>query len=378
LSPVGTDYWPNALYDAREGQFRDGLADGNMRVGGIMHYIELDMNNLRRWLRGQIGASGGNARNENGFIIYFSDRRNNRNTAGRETGEYGFEDVINPPNMTAPPNGALDAGEDLNANGVLDTYGQTPQNLPAGAAAPFDANSRPWTLVPPAAGAAPAAHATASLVARANRPVHYRRALKLVNGGINGGVNNIMDPNLGGVMIASENPVYIQGNFNATTASVVAEPNVPTAVVADSVTVLSNGWNDIRSFIQPNESQNRKATTTGYRVAIISGKTRAFPKPAWAANSFGSDGGAHNFMRALEDWDEVGVTQRYRGSFVSLFFSRQGNGSFKCCDSDAYVRGTRDWAFDTDFLLPTLLPPGTPMFRDVNTLTFRQLLRPTQ
>jgi hypothetical protein len=38
----------------------------------------------------------------------------------------------------------------------------------------------------------------------------------------------------------------------------------------------------------------------------------------------------------------------------------------------------RDMAFDTDFLLPSRLPPGTPMFRDVNTLTFRQLLRPTQ
>ena len=35
-------------------------------------------------------------------------------------------------------------------------------------------------------------------------------------------------------------------------------------------------------------------------------------------------------------------------------------------------------AFDSDFLTPSLLPPGTPMFRDVNTLTFRQLLRPTQ
>jgi len=28
--------------------------------------------------------------------------------------------------------------------------------------------------------------------------------------------------------------------------------------------------------------------------------------------------------------------------------------------------------------MPALLPPGTPMFRDVNTLTFRQILRPTQ
>ena len=63
---------------------------------------------------------------------------------------------------------------------------------------------------------------------------------------------------------------------------------------------------------------------------------------------------------------------------VSFFINRQAVGTFKCCDSDVYVRGPREWAFDTDFLLPARLPPGTPMFRDVNTLTFRQLLRPTQ
>jgi hypothetical protein len=63
---------------------------------------------------------------------------------------------------------------------------------------------------------------------------------------------------------------------------------------------------------------------------------------------------------------------------VSLYFNRQATGIFKCCDYDVYNPGTRAWEFDTNFLLPNLLPPGTPMFRDVNTLTFRQLLRPTQ
>ena len=38
----------------------------------------------------------------------------------------------------------------------------------------------------------------------------------------------------------------------------------------------------------------------------------------------------------------------------------------------------RLYTFDIDFLETPLLPPGTPSFRDVNTLTFRQLLRPTQ
>ncbi len=165
-------------------------------------------------------------------------------------------------------------------------------------------------------------------------------------------------------------------------------------IIADSVTVLSNRWNDIRSFNSPTNAKldydgstaekmlnYRSADTTGYRVAIVSGKTLPFPKPSYADASFGSDGGVHNFLRSLEDWfisSSSGVVQRYRGSMVSFFISRQATGSFKCCDADVYVRGDRDWQFDTDFLLPARLPPATPMFRDVNTLTLRQLLRPTQ
>ena len=111
----------------------------------------------------------------------------------------------------------------------------------------------------------------------------------------------------------------------------------------------------------------------------MSGKSRAFPQPSGTSASFGSDGGAHNFLRNLEYWTNTGVTQRYRGSLVSFFVSRQSTGTFKCCSYDVYDKpDVRDFQFDTDFLLPARLPPGTPMFRDVNTLTFRQLLRPTQ
>ena len=85
-----------------------------------------------------------------------------------------------------------------------------------------------------------------------------------------------------------------------------------------------------------------------------------------------------NFLRYLEDWN-VGSTVwiRYRGSIVSLFTSRQATGAFKCCNT-VYQWGQRQYLFDDDFLIPSQLPPGTPMFRGVNTLTFRQLLRPTQ
>jgi hypothetical protein len=36
----------------------------------------------------------------------------------------------------------------------------------------------------------------------------------------------------------------------------------------------------------------------------------------------------------------------------------------------------REYAFDTDFLNPALLPPLTPVFRDLNALGFTQETRP--
>jgi hypothetical protein len=384
------DYWPLALYDTREGQFRDGLRDVapnspySIRLGGIMNYIELDVANLSRWLQGlgaYAGGSGNQAKNENGFVVYFSDRRNNNNPATNdETGEYGMEDVVNTPNMLAP-SGQLETGEDVNQDNQLQNYGGTVQAMHVPlctvgcllTANPFAAGSGHMTVLPNAGGTNP----DPKLVARANRNTLFRRALKLVNGG----QGNLVLP---GLTIVSENPVYVQGNYNATAAAVNAANSAAAAIIADAVTLLSNNWNDIRSFTSPGWADNpdvaanldRDASSTGYRMAIISGKGRAFPKPAWADASFGSDGGVHNFFRLLENWDNQ--TVRYRGSMVSLYFNRQATGIFKCCDYDVYNPGTRAWEFDTNFLLPNLLPPGTPMFRDVNTLTFRQLLRPTQ
>jgi hypothetical protein len=36
----------------------------------------------------------------------------------------------------------------------------------------------------------------------------------------------------------------------------------------------------------------------------------------------------------------------------------------------------RSYAFDTEFLTPSLLPPNTPVFRDMNAVGFSQELRP--
>jgi hypothetical protein len=357
----GTDYWPLALYDTREGKLRDS-STGNIALGGIMHYVELDVNNLRRYLAGQIGTFGAQTRSDNGYIVYFSDRRNNRNTGGQETGEYGFEDVVNPGDAAGAPNNALDAGEDLNtivpAVATLETYGRVAVNIPASALTPF------------LAGALPTTTTTDVAAARANRPVHFRRALKLVNGAV--------APILPGLTIAAENPIYVQGNYNSEANDTTTGQHGAYAVIADAVTLLSNNWNDIRSFVSPASPASRTAVTTGYRMAIIAGKSVSFALPTYSpapTQDFGTDGGAHNFLRYLENW--AGHTLNYRGSIVSFYASRQAVGTFKCCTT-VYGAPTRAYVFDTEFLTPALLPPGTPMFRDVNTLTFRQMLRPNQ
>ena len=54
-----------------------------------------------------------------------------------------------------------------------------------------------------------------------------------------------------------------------------------------------------------------------------------------------------------------------------------GHRLYKCC-TNVYSPPTRGYRFDTEFLTLSLLPPKSPAFRDVNTKSFRQVLRPTQ
>jgi len=119
---------------------------------------------------------------------------------------------------------------------------------------------------------------------------------------------------------------------------------------------------------------NRAAAPTAYRAAIISGKGIPFPSVAGQAQDFGTDGGVHNFMRYLEQW---GGTLNYTGSIVSMYYNHQAIGLYNSGGNN-YSPPNRGYQFDTNFLNPLLLPPRTPMFRDINTTGFTQLLLPTQ
>ena len=152
------------------------------------------------------------------------------------------------------------------------------------------------------------------------------------------------------------------------------DTHVATALIADALTLLSNNWNDRNSLRGPYDLAQRTGATTWYRLAVIAGKGINFPyidtQPDW---DYGTDGGAHNFLRYIENWG--GQTLNYRGSIASMYFNRQATGTYKCC-TDVYSPPTRGYNFDTDFLTPALLPPRTPMFRDVNITGFAQIIKP--
>ena len=403
-----TNWWPYALFDAREGLQRDwnypnpaapvNTNDAqNLTLGGVMYYVNIDVGNLAKWFKhsGVVpfagAASTGNLSkiDGTGFSVYFSDRRNNRNAASQETGEYGWEDFVNPAVANGVPNAGLDNGEDVNENLLLDVYGgkanytgtynlAPPCTIPQACNAAYNGPpAAPNVTVLTAASADPQVKLSA-MVAQMNRPILFRRALVLSNAA-NLGANPVVADRLTGFTVVSENPVYIKGNWNADipAGTGFGGVNAATSVIADAVTLLSNQWTDSVSFANPYVSANRNATSTGwFRVAIIGGKGRSFNLPTVGNGipaDFGTDGGAHNFLRFLESWG--GQTVNYLGSLASLYYNRQAVGAYKCCTT-VYGAPTRAYAFDINFVNPALLPPLTPMFRDINVIGFSQELRP--
>jgi hypothetical protein len=217
--------------------------------------------------------------------------------------------------------------------------------------------------------------------------IFFRRALRLINGTVGNlpalAQANCSSTTAGGFTVAAENPIYVQGDYNANAngtggfTDTATQCHVPSAVVGDAVTVLSNSWNDVNSFNNPTNPGGRSGSTSWYRMAVMAGKNNSFPNPTYSpapAADFGTDGGAHNFLRMIESW---GGTLNYRGSLASFYTSVQGTGVYKCCNT-VYSPPTRAFAFDTDFQNIGLLPPSTPRFTDVNALSYQQAILPSQ
>jgi PilX N-terminal len=415
-----TDFWPNVLYDTREGVDRAPAASTStpfIAAEGVMNYVELDATNLVNWFTANQAGLG--LDNSTGYTLYFSDRRGEKIDTSVapniKTGSFGFNDIINPNDAAnGCANSALDAGEDLEGDGILRNYGgvetspvmitptnymlltanvvnMTPRNVNIWTGASSTTGNLQGVTYKPAAttysgglfantnctgGNANRPDVTYGNAqeARENPPVFFRRALKIVNGAsLTIGVSC---SGTDGLTIVAENPVYIQGDYNAPVDDGTwGGTSVAAAVEGDAVTFLSNNWNDVNSFAFPFNTGNRNAAPTAYRAAIISGKGIPFPSIAGQAQDFGTDGGVHNFLRFLENW---GLVCHYRGSLVSFYYNRQAVGTYK--GTGVYSPPSpRDYTFDTNFTLgPACLPPRTPSLRSVNTIGFSQEILPTQ
>ena len=196
-----------------------------------------------------------------------------------------------------------------------------------------------------------------------------RRGIRLKDGS-----NIPFSPTSGmsGLTVASNNPVYLQGDFNTGgTGSTVPSNNssnlnsdgtyinpsnppsssasgytrAPCSIIADAVDLLSNNWNDANSGTLP------AASATTFNTAIIAGIV-----PTAAVGGDGSySGGAENFPRFLENWTNKTLT--YYGSMVELYKSQQSIGEWG--KANVYVPPTREWYFDMNFR--TNPPPGSLM-----------------
>ncbi len=194
-----------------------------------------------------------------------------------------------------------------------------------------------------------------------------RRGIEVVNGS---------QIPIGGITVASANPVYLQGDFNtgrgidadndgAPDNGVETPSNVPNsytdpanppdpmvsgytrapcAVIADAVNILSNSWKDGVS------TSSTAALPTTVNTAIVSG---IVPTNTYGDNAY--SGGAENFPRFHENWS--GKTLTYYGSMVELYKSQQAIGEWG--KANVYSPPTREWFFDSGF--KTRPPLGTIM-----------------
>ena len=189
-----------------------------------------------------------------------------------------------------------------------------------------------------------------------------------------------------GLTVASNNPVYIQGDFNTgrgydtngngTPNNGVNPPSnissnlnsngtypdpanppapqvsgynrAPASILADAVNILSNNWKDNNS----NASlSSRQANPTTINAAIVSG---IVPTNAYGDGDY--SGGAENFPRFLEDWSNTPLN--YYGSMVELYQSKQAIGEWHY-GGNIYIAPARNWFYDINFR--TARPPGSTL-----------------
>jgi len=156
----------------------------------------------------------------------------------------------------------------------------------------------------------------------------------------------------GGFTLATNGPLYIQGDYNSAT------PNNPSVILADTITALSAGWNDANST-QLAASRMASGSVT-INAGIMTGNT---PTTLATATSPATSGGAQNLVRYLENW--TGQTVTLNGSLGRLFDSKYFTGAYR---GSNYLTPTRNIIFDTNLAKTT--PKGAPSVKSFSRGAF--------
>ena len=424
--------FPIQMFDAREGIYNVDSATtpvvfnasatygSNVPWAGVMSLVDIDVTNLKKFLDGDFNSymptgtkfHTANSRTlahtdipqNNGWVVYASDRRGDHDFDGK----YDMEDVF------GNNDGNLQPGEDVDKSIVLD-FNYTGSATCALAscinereAVKYVADGVLTEDLPPLTpgikyhpAESRGSYAAPGYAATVDHP-YYRRAFRLIRGERIPGIFDYDVPaNTKGFTFASENGVYVLGNYNATgirpgstgsptpfedyfpqgkifvngvekTSPSDSQYHIPASVVGDAVYVLSNNWNDAKSFRYPYTPSNRQATQTFARFAMIAGDplSSKLATPNQGSGDARLSGGVHNFKRYLEQWGGS-VNLNYCGSLINLYNAQNNNGTQK--SSGVYSAPKRNWIFDSTFLDPNRLPPGTPYFQYVQTTGFQRV-----
>jgi hypothetical protein len=204
---------------------------------------------------------------------------------------------------------------------------------------------------------------SAYLTSVLGRPVRTLYVADLRTGSVNlPAVRLVNGQNLpaAGLTVATPNPLYVRGHYNAPSSALGTTNTTltaPASLVCDALTVLSTGWSDDHSYYP---LAYRRAANTTINAAVITGITPT-------GGGYYS-GGAENILRMLENWR--GRTLTFNGSLVVLYASETALSPWGA-GWDVYDSGTRKYNFDQNFLNAAKLPSGTPnlraAFRSVGT-----------
>ena len=191
-----------------------------------------------------------------------------------------------------------------------------------------------------------------------------------------GGIGVSADPT--GVTIATDQAIYVLGDFNRGTAAGGA-PRQPASIIGDSVNMMSEAYWARTVGAAPlcgdqfcRDGQSTQALTGGRRNSQNTWINAAFLSGIDDTLVGTYNGGLENYPRFHENWS--GTTLNYQGAFVSLGNTEHVNGIWCGTGStcNIYNPPTRLWNFDPGYNAAENLPPLTPRFVYVQQVLFTE------